>query len=72
MSSSITGIGLAGLQEAGRKIAKTAESIANPNESSDLAADFVDLSTESHAFKANAKVIKLGKELDDTLLNIIA
>ena len=72
MVAPITATGLSGLKNAGEKIAKTAERIANPSDSSDLAADFVELKSESHAFKASAKLIKIGEELEDTVLDIIA
>lgn len=78
MGNNIISTGLAGLQAGLARAAKEAENLSkittfdgtNPN--SDPVDSIVAMKTSLQQAKASAKVIKVGKDLDDTVLNILA
>jgi hypothetical protein len=78
MTNSVIASGLAGLQSGMAKVAQEAEKLSRPDTftSADSEADpvssMVNIKTALHQAEASAKVIKVGKELDDSVLDIIA
>ena len=64
---------LQGLQNASKNIAEKAERISSAFSSGeDPSGDIVGLKQDEHAFKANAKVLKVADELDQEILDILA
>lgn len=69
--SSVTSIALGGLQKAAESISKNAEKISTSAEIGDPE-PFIEIKQAELAFKANAKVIQVDKELGDYLLDMFA
>jgi flagellar hook protein FlgE len=66
-------IGLGGLQNAQDTFEKSAKRIANIGaQEADPATDIVDVISAKEAFQANARVIKVGKEMQKSLLDLLA
>ncbi len=64
---------LQGLQAASKEVADKAERISNSFVSGeDPTSDIVDLKQAEHAFKANAKILKVADQLDQDVLDILA
>ena len=64
---------LQGLQEASKNINEKAERISSSfAQGEDPTNDIVGLKQDEHAFKANAKMIKVSEQLDQEILDILA
>lgn len=78
MTNSIIASALIGLQGGMAKVAQEAEKLSRPDTftgadpEADPVSSMVNIKTALHQAEASAKVIKVGKELDDSVLDIIA
>jgi flagellar hook protein FlgE len=71
----VLSIALGGLNAQQQKVARAADNIANlstPGRDVDLAKEAVDLIIAKNAFKANVTTLKVEKEMQDSLLDVIA
>ena len=72
MSSSIVQIGLSGIQSAHARINEIASRVANQSADSTITDDLVQLRVESTQARASQKIVKVGQELDQLVLDILA
>jgi hypothetical protein len=63
------GIALQGLGFATQKVVQSANKIANPTESDDLATELVNMKVAETSYKANLSVIKTVSEMEEELLH---
>jgi len=69
----VTGIALGGLQTAQDMLEKSAKRMANVGAPvSDSARDIVEVISAKEAFQANARIIKVGDEMQEKLLDLLA
>ncbi len=66
---SITGVALGGMEEARKKLERTAERIARPEAPPE---DMVELLSARNQFETNARVIQTADEMQKRLLDIFA
>ena len=73
MSNSIMSIGLQGVMSGMARIGEVASRVADPaNADSPAVEDLVQLKTEQQSVSASAKVIKVGADLQQSVLDILA
>jgi hypothetical protein len=65
------GFAVQGLQQSSLNVAKAADRVADPDRSSDLAADLVDVKINENNFAANAQVVKTTSEMQDSLYEAV-
>lgn len=62
---------IAGLQNASVKVAKAADNISNPNNQSEPVEDIIAMKEGEQAFKANATVLSVAKEMQEDLYRAV-
>ena len=60
-----------GLQKSSSNVAKAASNIVDPNRTSEITDDIVDIKINSNNFKANALVVETTKDLQETLFRAL-
>ena len=75
MADSVTAIGLKGVQDGLNKLAKHAQETTeafSPESERDPIEPMIEMKQDMHQVRASHKVIQVGQELDDEVLDILA
>jgi hypothetical protein len=65
------GFAVQGLQQSSLNVAKAADRVSNPDRTSDLSNDLIDVKINENNFKANAQVIATTKDMQETLFDAL-